>query len=258
MPNKRLTAITTEIDGIPYIRGYALPELLQRVSFGDAIFLILTGELPTPKQRTIFNAILVTAIDHGLFAPSTDVARRVASNGNPVNTAVAAGVAAIGDAHGGAIEQAGRLFQDALALQDLTLDAQATWVVTQGLTQYKRLPGYGHKIYTVDPRVTALFMVAAEQELLHPALTLARLVEQKLEAVKKKKLCLNVDGGMAAVCTAVGLPWQKFRGLFIIARTPGLVAHTLEQMQREPPVLRSEDAAVTYDGPSPRPVPHST
>ena len=42
------------------------------------------------------------------------------------------------------------------------------------------------------------------------------------------------------------------KGFFIIARTPGLVAHVVEEALREKPVRRLTDADVEYDGPRPR------
>ena len=84
------------------VRGYALDELMGRVSFGDAIYLLLQGELPPPAISRIITAILVSSVDHGAMPPSTLVARNVATTGAPLRAAVAAGSGApveIGRAH---------------------------------------------------------------------------------------------------------------------------------------------------------------
>ncbi len=64
------------------------------------------------------DAILVSSVDHGVTPPSALATRVVRSGGNPLNAAVAAGVLAIGDSHGGAIEQCARLFQERLKTRD--------------------------------------------------------------------------------------------------------------------------------------------
>src|SRR3990167_1200604 len=106
------TAITTHKEGLPLVRGYKLTDLLRKVSFTQVIFLVLKGELPDEKQEAAMNAILVASIDHGVEAPSTTVARITASCGVPLSTAVAAGISAIGENHGGAIEAAAKIFQN--------------------------------------------------------------------------------------------------------------------------------------------------
>jgi len=86
------SGITGHFEGIPHIRGYKLPEMLKKLNFTQAIFLVLKGELPNEKKEAMLNAILVASIDHGVEAPSTTVARITASCGVPLSTAVANGV----------------------------------------------------------------------------------------------------------------------------------------------------------------------
>ncbi len=241
---KRRTRISHESAGQTSIRGYAVNDLVVNASFAEAIYLLLRGDRPTPAEAKVFSAVLVSAIDHGLLAPSADVARRVASTGNSLNTAVAAGISALGDFHGGAVDQAAALFQ--------TPNATAASVVTDGLSRYKRLPGFGHRLYEVDPRVAPLFTFTRATLAATPLLDLAEAVEKELARVKGKKICLNIDGAHAAILSQLGWPPALQRGVFIIARTPGLVAHAYEQISDEPPVLRSEDD-IEYLGPSERP-----
>ena len=75
------SSITNHVDGIPHIRGYKLTDMLQKLSFGAAIWLVLKGELPNKKEEDMLNAILVASIDHGVEAPSTTVTRITASCG---------------------------------------------------------------------------------------------------------------------------------------------------------------------------------
>ena len=69
------TAIThVEPDKI-LVRGYALDELMGRLSFGDAIYLLITGELASPTVSRVMDALLVASLDHGATPPSTQIGR---------------------------------------------------------------------------------------------------------------------------------------------------------------------------------------
>ena len=86
------------------IRERKLSALMKEASFTDAIFLILKGSFPNQQESKLFSAMLLSIIDHGMGTTSALTSRFVASSGNAVNTAVGAGVLALGDLHGGAIE----------------------------------------------------------------------------------------------------------------------------------------------------------
>ena len=83
------------------VRGYPLDELMGRVSFAEAIYLLLIGELPTPAIGRLLEAVLVSSIDHGATPPSTLAACNVATTGAPLRASVAAGVLAFGTPLGG-------------------------------------------------------------------------------------------------------------------------------------------------------------
>src|ERR1700731_3095704 len=98
------------------IRGYPVDELMGRLSFADAVYLLLMGELPTPAIGGMLNAVLVSAIDHGVTPPSTLAARNVATSGAPLKESVAAGILAFGPHHGGDIETCMRFLDAGLTL----------------------------------------------------------------------------------------------------------------------------------------------
>src|SRR3989344_3256553 len=100
------TSITTHVKGHPYVYGYDLLELAGEISFAKAIYLILKGQMPDKNSESMFNAMLVIALDHGVEPPSVVAARNVYSGGSPVQAAVASGILALGEYHGGAIEAA--------------------------------------------------------------------------------------------------------------------------------------------------------
>src|SRR5207245_4890724 len=94
------------------VRGHDLSEeLIGKVSLGDFAFLELMARLPTPQESVMFNALVVTLVEHGL-TPST-IAARMTYFGAPeaLQAAVAAGLLGMGDRFGRCIDQAPRLLQ---------------------------------------------------------------------------------------------------------------------------------------------------
>src|SRR6202162_2647344 len=96
------------------VRGHDLVEdLIGKVSLGDVAFLELKGRLPTRQESTVFNALAVTLVEHGM-TPSA-ISTRLTYFGAPesLQGAVAAGLLGIGDRFGGSIEEAARTLQEA-------------------------------------------------------------------------------------------------------------------------------------------------
>ena len=67
------TALTHIESNKVLVRGYPLDEMMGRVGFGEAIYLLLIGELPSPSIGRMIDAMLVSFIDHGATPPSTQV-----------------------------------------------------------------------------------------------------------------------------------------------------------------------------------------
>src|SRR5262245_58857999 len=109
------TALTSIAPNKILIRGYPLDEMMGRLSFADAVYLLLMGELPTPAIGFMLNAVLVSSLDHGVTPPSTLAARNVATSGAPLKDSVAAGVLAFGPHHGGDIESCMRFLDRGLS-----------------------------------------------------------------------------------------------------------------------------------------------
>src|SRR5215813_13321018 len=98
------------------VRGYSLDEMMGRLGFAEAVYLLLMGELPTPAISRMLNAVLVSSIDHGVTPPSTLAARNVAVSRAPLKDSVAAGILAFGPRHGGDIEACMRFLDTGLTL----------------------------------------------------------------------------------------------------------------------------------------------
>src|ERR1700741_3856101 len=91
------TEISDIAPGVIRVRGYAIEDLIGRISFPAMIWLTLRGELPTPQQAHLLGAVLVAGVDHGPQAPSIAIARMAITCGVGLNSAISSGVNALGD-----------------------------------------------------------------------------------------------------------------------------------------------------------------
>jgi citrate synthase len=236
------------------LRGYRLDALLG-LPFADVVFLVLTGNLPGPGQGAVMNAILVASVDHGATPPSTLAARTVASGGAPLTAAMAAGVMTINRHHGGAIEDCMRLLLEAVARQrasDKHLEEVALEVVNAHRERKQRLPGYGHRVHTDDPRTKVLFAIAEEQGVAGPYVAMAKALRTAIAQATGKDLPLNVDGAIAALLCEMSFPPEIGNGVFAIARTAGLAAHVYDEIAHQRPMRVISPTAHAYDGPPDR------
>ena len=251
------TAITDVKPNKISLRGYPVDQLLGKISFAQAIYLVLKGEFPTPEVGKLVDAIFVSSVDHGASPPSVLAARTVASTGAELNSAVAAGVSAISRYHGGAIEEGMNLFQE-IAKRMKENKASEEEVVREILKEMKekgkRASGFGHRIHTQDPRTQKLFSLAEELGLAGKFVRIARAVEEGLKELMGKSLPINVDGAIAALLCELDIPPEIGNAFFIIARVPGLVAQVHEEMTRMRPMRKIDPQDYAYDGPEEREV----
>ena len=239
------------------VRGYDIAELMGRVSFGAAVYLILTGELPSAAVVRLMDGILVSSIDHGATPPSALSARTVASTGATLSASVAAGIMSINRHHGGAIEDCARQLKaiaDQAARDSISLEEAAARTLRTMSEAGERMAGFGHRVHTKDPRTARLFELAREAGVDGAHMQAARAVE-KAFADAKKSLPINVDGAIGAILAELGMNPATFNGIFMIARTPGLIAHVIEEQTREKPMRRIDPVNHGYDGPPARSIP---
>jgi citryl-CoA lyase len=256
------TAITRIEPNEILIRGYAVDELMGRLSFAECVYLILRGELPTPTMGRLFGAALVASIDHGVTPPSTLAARNVATSGARIRASVAAGLLGFGVYHGGDIESCMRFLQGGLALvrEGATFRSAAEALVAPCTEIGKPPPGFGHRIHTSDPRASRLLQMAHELELDGEHVQMIRTIERVVAArpdAAGHPWPVNLDGAISAVCGDMGFEPELGNALFLIARVPGLVAHAHEERVRQQPMRQIDPRDAVYDGPPPRRLPES-
>ncbi|MGW6281749.1 citryl-CoA lyase [Kribbella sp. NPDC055071] len=249
------TGISDIEPGVIRFHGYPIEELIGGVSFPQMIWLMVRGELPTPGQAKLLEQTLVAAVDHGPQAPSIAAARMAASCGLALNNAIATGVNLLGDVHGGAGQQCLEMLYQLRATVDEGNEphAAARELVSSYKARKAYVPGFGHRFHLHDPRRDPL-IAAAEQAVADGIIDGRHLeIALALEAVLAP-VPMNVDGATATIYAELGLPAELARGLFILSRSVGLLAHALEQ-QQDPTRIKGplpRSVIPTYTGHPPR------
>jgi citrate synthase len=256
------TALTAIEPNKILVRGFPLDEMMGRLSFGEAIYLLLQGELPTPAIGRLMEALLVSFIDHGATPPSTLAARNTATTGAPLRACVASGVLGFGRYFGGDITACMELLDEGLALvrAGKSITDAASEVLGPHFDTGEVPPGFGHRYHSRDPRAARLFQMAMELELDGEHVRFIRALDFALQHAHEKDgkvVPINIDGAIAAVCGDLGLKPDVAEALFVISRVPGIAAHALEERERHPPMRQIDPKDHVYDGPSERRLPET-
>ncbi|OHV76821.1 citrate/2-methylcitrate synthase [Ensifer sp. LCM 4579] len=246
------TAITAFDEDQILIRGRNVVDLMETRDFGAVAFLLLTGRQPTLGESAVWNAIMIASSDHGPTSPSTFAARVIASgNRRAPEAAVGGGILAIGDAHGGAGEEAMVFLQEGLSLARRSggsLRLAAKEIVRNHKSAGRRMAGLGHRFHVVDPRTDRLWSLSQSFGLSGDGIALMREIATELSETVGRPMPVNVDGAIAATLTDMGLAPPVARMVFILGRTAGISAHVLEELAREKPMRFR--FGFQYDGPS--------
>ncbi|MNQ87579.1 Citrate synthase 2 [compost metagenome] len=162
--------------------------------------------------------------------------------------------------HGGAGQACLELYQRVGAALDQGTDLTqaATQEVGRMLDSGTFIPGFGHRFHPVDPRagkLLALVETAREQGHVdgrHARIAVA--VEAALMQLKGKRLPMNIDGATAVVYGELGFAPELSRGLFVLSRSVGILAHAWEQMSMNARIKGPMPPSVPYSyvGPCPR------
>ena len=246
------------------LRGYPIQELLGRVGFVDTIWLMLRGELPSSEEAALFEAALVASVDHGPQAPSIAIARMATTCGVPINGAMASAINVLGDVHGGPGQQCMELY---LAIDEELRRTGDLEEATRVVLQRQRdagvayIPGFGHRFHPLDPRTPRLLSLvdaaAAGGTVDGRFAAIGRAVEDAISAGRPQRIPMNVDGVTAVIYCELGFTPELGRGVFILARSVGILAHAAEQMTQggriKGPMPKS--IGYTYTGPARRSVP---
>ncbi|HEX4492903.1 MAG TPA: citryl-CoA lyase [Acidimicrobiia bacterium] len=220
------------------VAGRDLPsEVMGRLTLTELTYLLVTRREPTPGERRILDAVLVSLADHGL-TPSA-LAARLTYTGAPeaIQGAVAAGLLGAGSVFLGPTGDTAQFLADTLAglhdVEDEALRALADDAVARRRAAGLKVPGLGHPVHKDDdPRTPRLYELAAAEDLLGPHLRLLRHVAAAHEAQSGRHLPVNGAGAAGAALVDIGVPPIAVRGVVLVARTAGLVAHLVEEAAR--------------------------
>lgn len=211
------------------VRGKNLcTELIGTVDFTEMFFLELVGRVPSKNEAILVNAVLVALVEHGITANT--LASRLTAMAAPESFqgAVAAGLLGAGDVFLGAVEGCARLLQ---AIPDEEPDSHIGSQLERMRAKAQLVPGLGHHLHgTSDPRTLRLFDLADELRLEDVHRQRLRKVQDAARSVFGKELPINADGAAAAVLSDIGFPWWTCRGVVVLSRCAGLVAHVVDEV----------------------------
>jgi len=255
-PSHHATALCGSTDTQIWVRGRDLvAELMGGIGFSDYFWLLLTGAVPTPAQSRILDATLVAIAEHGLV-PSVQAGRMtLAAAPEALQGAVAAGLLGCGSVILGSAEGAGRFLSEiARRIGEEGEENAVRSLVEEYRSQHRAIPGYGHPLHKhSDPRAERLLAIAEEIGAAGVHAAAARTVERLLPELIGKPLALNVSGAIPAVLLDAGYPLRALKGVPLLARTAGLIAHLVEEQTRPIGFAMADAAAeaIRYDGEAP-------
>jgi citrate synthase len=249
-PPPPTTSIATHTAEDVFVRGRSLcRELIGKVTFTEMTYLHITGRVPTPAETAMVDACLVTLMEHGL-TPSALATRLVYSSApEALQSAVAAGLLAVGSAFVGTVEGCAALLERILGAADVATEARL--VAEEHRAAGRPVPGFGHPEHKPDdPRSIVLLKLAEAQGVASGHVAALRALAEAVDAVFGKHITINATGAIAAILGDCGLPAEILRGFAVLARCAGLVGHAHEEQHK--PAIRAiweaSERAVPYDG----------
>ncbi len=231
------------------IRGKDLcDDLIGKVDFVQMMMFEIFGRMPTDTETRVVTAVMVAIMEHGI-TPSTISARMIYSSApEAIQGAMAAGLLAGGSVLLGTIEHCARLLKR-IVDDPAGVDAAVKREVREHREAGKFISGFGHPWhYPDDPRTTRLFALAREWELSCRYVKAAEALSPEVDKAWGKHLTMNASTAFAALLCEIDVPVDIMRGLVLVSRSAGLVAHILEE-QRKPvslQLMKAAEEAVPY------------
>jgi citrate synthase len=227
------TQIATSDASSITIRGYDLvEELIGKRSFTEMTYLSLCGRMPTPAEAALLDACLVTLMEHG-FTPSSLVARLVADSvPGDIQVAMAAGVSCVGSVFVGTMETCAKILKAGVDSGE-DPDSYCARVVAEHRSERKPLPGFGHPFHKPDdPRSPRLIAVAREVGVDGRYIHMLERLGIAFDAAVGKHMTINATGAIGAILLEIGVPAEVLRGVAVVSRASGLIAHIREEQEQ--------------------------
>jgi citrate synthase len=208
-------------------KGKNLVNADRSLSHAANFLLMLNGEKPSTTAEKALDMALILHADHELNA-STFAARVTAATLSDMHSAITSAIGALkGPLHGGANEAVMRML---FGIDKAGADPVEH--VRGMLGQKKKVPGFGHRVYTTeDPRATHLRRMS--EDLGRSSgngkwFDMSRRIEKFINS--EKRLNANVDFYSASTYTTLGIDVDLFTPIFAVSRISGWAAHVIEQL----------------------------
>jgi citrate synthase len=218
------------------VRGHDLPnELIGHIGLGDMAFLEIIGRRPNGRESELFNAVLVTLVEHGMTPQA--MATRLVNMAAPeaIQGAVAAGLLGVGSVFAGGSEATAKILQETLKDRKAdgpSIEALAAAIVDGHVARKAVIPGIGHPLHKpIDPRTPVLFALAERTGFRGDHIALLEAISREAERRLQRSLPINATGAIGAILCELGFPWRICRGVVVISRAVGLVGHLAEEMR---------------------------
>ncbi|KAG6764067.1 hypothetical protein POTOM_031524 [Populus tomentosa] len=257
-PTHIISTISDDRGEEPCYAGVPMSSIVEQgYGVGDVISL-LWFKRSLPRYCTHFIEIcIMLCADHGPCVSGAHNTIVTARAGKDLVSSLVSGLLTIGPRFGGAIDDAARYFKDAY---------------DRGLTPYEfvesmkkkgiRVPGIGHRIKRGDNRDKRVELLQLFARTHFPSVKYMEYAVQveTYTLSKANNLVLNVDGAIGSlfldllagsgmftkqeIDEIVGIGYLN--GLFVLARSIGLIGHTFDQKRLKQPLYRHPWEDVLY------------
>ena len=251
MTELQTTSLATHSPDDVTIRDKSLTrDLIGKVTFTEMTYFLVTGNMPSAAQTAVVDACLVTLMEHGL-TPSALATRLVYSSApEALQGAVAAGILGVGSLFVGTVEGCAVLLERIVAAAEPA--AEARRIAEEHRAARQAIPGFGHPVHKPDdPRPPCIFRVAEQQGVAGRRIEALRTLASAVDAASGKHITINATGAVAAALADAGVPMEIMRGMAVLARCAGLIAHVHEEQNK--PAMRAiweaAERAVPYKAP---------
>jgi succinyl-CoA synthetase alpha subunit len=222
-------------------------------SFSKLMYCALVGDSnPDPNKIRLLEAMITACIDHGVTPPSAQGTLILASTRAAYDVALAAGVQAITDVHGGAGQKAAEFFLSVIEqakIKDISFEDAMFTLMKESIKRGQRIEGLGHRIHTQDPRRDILWNFAEQSGLAKDCVAVSKIISEVFYWVRGMNLPINVDGVIGAIVADMGLNPALSKLIFIYGRIAGLAAHYFEEVRTQIQMRRIRFDLAVYKGP---------
>jgi len=227
------TELCTHTHTSIHYRGASLTEdLLGQRGFTDVLFSQILGRRASSDDLRILDAALIAIMEHGL-TPSAIATRMVyMSSPENIQSAVAAGLLAVGSQFVGTVENSARLLRSMMDAPE-GVEAAARAAAQRYKNERKPVPGFGQHMHKPDdPRAAKLLALGRE----HPHfeghyLRAMEILAREVDSAFGKHITINATGAVGTLLGELGVPPELMRGFAVISRAAGLVAHIAEEQR---------------------------